>query len=106
MSRPTVRKVLRANSSEVPKIQRAEKAEPYREQILGLFSQEQAWIGAQIFHAGLSKPAAHLGGGVAVLLGVAILVANPGLAAAIEVELKTRSFEVEPTPEANRPLKQ
>jgi hypothetical protein len=44
-------------------------------------------------------------------LGVTLRVsqirrANPGLAAAIEVELKTRSFEVEPTPEANRPLKQ
>ena len=34
VSRPTVRKVLRANSTEVPAIQRAEKAEPYREQIL------------------------------------------------------------------------
>jgi predicted transcriptional regulator len=36
LSRPTVRKVLRANSTEVPEIQRAEKAEPYREQILDL----------------------------------------------------------------------
>jgi len=34
LSRPTVRKVLRANSTEAPEIQRAEKAGPYREQIL------------------------------------------------------------------------
>src|SRR6476660_5869347 len=36
LSRPTVRKVLRANSAEVPEIHRAEKAEPYREQIRDL----------------------------------------------------------------------
>ena len=36
LSRPTVRKVLRANSTEVPEIHRAEKAEPYRSQILDL----------------------------------------------------------------------
>ena len=36
LSRLTVRKVLRANSSDVPEIHRAEKAEPYREQILEL----------------------------------------------------------------------
>src|SRR5580692_9882728 len=38
LSRPTVRKVLRENSSNVPEIQRAEKAEPYREQILELLT--------------------------------------------------------------------
>lgn len=38
LSRPTVRKVLRENSSNVPEIQRAEKAEPYREQILDLLT--------------------------------------------------------------------
>jgi len=36
LSRPTVRKVLRSNSTHVPEIQRAEKAEPYRQQILEL----------------------------------------------------------------------
>ena len=36
LSRLTVRKVLRSNSTNVPEIQRAEKAEPYREQILEL----------------------------------------------------------------------
>src|ERR1039457_7473194 len=36
LSRLTVRKVLRANSSDVPEIAREEKAEPYREQILEL----------------------------------------------------------------------
>jgi hypothetical protein len=36
LSRPTVRKVLRSNSTQVPEIQRAEKAEPYRQQILDL----------------------------------------------------------------------
>src|ERR1017187_715231 len=38
LSRPTVRKVLRANSTEVPEIHRAEKAEPYRAQILELLA--------------------------------------------------------------------
>jgi len=38
LSRPTVRKVLRSNSSNVPELQRAEKAEPYREQILELLT--------------------------------------------------------------------
>jgi transposase len=38
LSRPTVRKVLRENSTDVPEIQRAEKAEPYREQILELLT--------------------------------------------------------------------
>ena len=36
LSRLTVRKVLAANSTSVPEIQRAEKAEPYRQQILDL----------------------------------------------------------------------
>jgi len=36
LSRLTVRKVLRSNSTNVPEIQRAEKAEPYRQQILDL----------------------------------------------------------------------
>src|SRR5437867_4895581 len=38
LSRLTVRKVLRANSTHVPEIQRAEKAEPYRQQILDLLT--------------------------------------------------------------------
>jgi transposase len=38
VSRPTVRKVLRSNSTNVPEIQRPEKAEPYRQQILGLLA--------------------------------------------------------------------
>ena len=38
LSRPTVRKVLRENSSTVPEIQRKEKAEPYRQQILDLLT--------------------------------------------------------------------
>jgi transposase len=38
LSRLTVRKVLRANSTSVPEIQRAEKAEPYRQQILELLA--------------------------------------------------------------------
>ena len=36
VSRPSVRTVLRSNSTNVPVIQRAEKAEPYRKQILDL----------------------------------------------------------------------
>ena len=38
VSRLSVRKVLRANSTSVPEIQRAEKAEPYRQQILELLA--------------------------------------------------------------------
>ena len=38
MSRLSVRKVLRSNSSNIPEIQRAEKAEPYRQQILDLLT--------------------------------------------------------------------
>jgi transposase len=38
LSRLTVRKVLRSNSTNVPEIQRAEKAEPYRERILDLLT--------------------------------------------------------------------
>jgi transposase len=38
VSRLTVRKVLRSNSTNVPEIQRVEKAEPYREQILDLLT--------------------------------------------------------------------
>ena len=37
ISRVAVRKVLRSNSTEVPELQRPEKAEPYRRQILELF---------------------------------------------------------------------
>ena len=37
VSRLSVRKVLRSNSAQVPALQRAEKAEPYRQQILELF---------------------------------------------------------------------
>ncbi len=38
LSRLSVRKVLRSNSTSVPEIQRAEKAEPYRQQILDLLA--------------------------------------------------------------------
>jgi len=41
ISRVAVRQVLRANSSAVPEIERPEKAEPYRQQILELFAQCQ-----------------------------------------------------------------
>ena len=37
ISRVAVRRVLRSNSTAVPELQRPEKAEPYRQQILGLF---------------------------------------------------------------------
>jgi transposase len=39
ISRVAVRKVLRSNSTTVPELHRAEKAEPYRQQILALFEQ-------------------------------------------------------------------
>ncbi len=37
VSRPTVRRVLRSNSAELPALDRSEKAEPYRQWILELF---------------------------------------------------------------------
>src|ERR1041385_7355949 len=37
ISRVAVRKVLRSNSTTVPELQRAEKAEPHRQQIMELF---------------------------------------------------------------------
>src|SRR6202167_1995779 len=64
VSRPTVRKVLRSNSTTVPEIQRPEKAEPYRQQILELFDQckgnlvrvheELAASGAELSYAALT----------------------------------------------------
>src|SRR5712691_2621877 len=39
ISRAAVRKVLRSNSTTVPEVQRPQKAEPYRQQILELFGQ-------------------------------------------------------------------
>ena len=39
ISRVAVRQVLRSNSTTVPELQRPEKAEPYRQQILELFDQ-------------------------------------------------------------------
>src|ERR1700689_971720 len=39
ISRVAVRNVLRSNSATVPELQRPEKAEPYRQQILELFDQ-------------------------------------------------------------------
>ena len=38
LSRQSVRNVIRSNSSQVPEMPRPEKAEPYRQQILELFS--------------------------------------------------------------------
>ena len=42
LSRQSVRKVLRSNSTAVPKIEREEKAEPYRQQILELLHRARA----------------------------------------------------------------
>ena len=41
VSRVAVRQVLRSNSTAVPELRRAEKAEPYRQQILELFDRCQ-----------------------------------------------------------------
>src|SRR5438128_670508 len=41
VSRVAVRQVLRSNSNAVPELQRIEKAEPHRQQILELFEQCQ-----------------------------------------------------------------
>src|SRR6516225_2886819 len=64
ISRVAVRKVLRSNSTAVPELQRPEKAEPYRQQILELFHQcqgnlvrvheELAAAGAQLSYSALT----------------------------------------------------
>jgi transposase len=64
VSRLSVRKVLRLNSTNVPEIQRAEKAEPYRQQILDLLAscegnlvrvhEELAASGAALSHPALT----------------------------------------------------
>ena len=46
ISRLTVRKVLRANSSDVPECHRAEKGEPYRSTDPGAFERLQGESGA------------------------------------------------------------
>lgn len=65
ISRVAVRKVLRANSTELPELQRAEKAEPYRQQILELFEtckgnlvrvhEELVAAGAELSYAALTS---------------------------------------------------
>ena len=65
ISRVAVRQVLRANSSAVPEIERPEKAEPYRQQILELFAQcqgnlvrvheELVAVGAELSYAALTS---------------------------------------------------
>ena len=47
ISRGAVRKVLSASSAQVPRIEREEKAEPYRDQILELFGTLQGQPGAR-----------------------------------------------------------
>jgi transposase len=64
ISRGVVRKVLRSNSAAVPELNRPEKAEPYRQQILELFSnckgnlmrvhEELLASGAQLSYAALT----------------------------------------------------
>ena len=64
ISRVAVRKILRSNSTAVPVLQRPEKAEPYRQQILELFHQcqgnlvrvheELAAAGAQLSYSALT----------------------------------------------------
>jgi len=64
ISRAAVRKVLRSNSTAVPELQRSEKAEPYRQQILELFEncqgnlvrvhEELAAAGAELSYSALT----------------------------------------------------
>jgi hypothetical protein len=69
ISRVAVRKVLRANSTTVPEIQRPEKAEPYRQPLLELFDTCQGNLvrvheelvagGAELSYAALTAFAGH-----------------------------------------------
>lgn len=64
ISRVAVRRVLRSNSTAVPELNRAEKAEPYRQRILELFSgckgnlvrvhEELTAVGAELSYAALT----------------------------------------------------
>src|SRR5712692_876233 len=52
-----------------------------REQIIRILAEQRAGVGPHVLDTVFCKPALHLGERVAVLLGMPILIAQPGLAA-------------------------
>src|SRR5438876_6475104 len=101
LSRLTVRKVLRANSTHVPEIQRAEKAEPYRQQILDLciscqgnlvrVHEELQADGAQLSYPALTAFCRRHGIGQAPVVPVGQYHFEPG----VEMQHDTSPHEVE-----------
>ena len=101
VSRLTVRKVLRSNSTCVPEIQRAEKAEPYREQILELLGsckgnlvrvhEELLASGAALSYQALTAFCRRQGIGQAPIVPAGQYHFDPG----VEIQHDTSPHEVE-----------
>ena len=101
LSRLSVRKVLRSNSTQVPEIQRAEKAEPYRRQILDLcisckgnlvrVHEDLTASGAQLSYPALTAFCRRHGIGQAPVVSVGQYHFEPG----VEMQHDTSPHEVE-----------
>src|ERR1022692_1069979 len=101
LSRPTVRKVLRSNSTQVPEIPRPEKAEPYRQLILDLFPackgnlvrvhEELAASGAELSYPALTAFCRRQGIGQAPIVPAGQYHFNPG----VEMQHDTSPHSVE-----------
>ena len=101
LSRWTVRKVLRSNSTHVPEIQRAEKAEPYRQQILELLlsckgnlvrvHEELTASGAELSYPALTAFCRRQGIGQAAIVPAGRYHFDPG----VEMQHDTSPHEVE-----------
>jgi transposase len=101
LSRLSVRKVLRSNSTQVPEIQRAEKAEPYRRQILDLCISCKGYLvrvhedlkasGAQLSYPALTAFCRRQGIGQTPVVAVGQYHFEPG----VEMQHDTSPHEVE-----------
>ena len=101
LSRGSVRQVLRSNSPHVPEIQRAEKAEPYRQQILELWiscqgnlvrvHEELTAAGAALSYAALTAFCRRQGIGQTPIVPVGQYHFEPG----VEMQHDTSPHEVE-----------
>jgi transposase len=101
LSRLTVRKVLRSNSTAVPEIQRPEKAEPYRQQILELWiackgnlvrvHEELTAGGAELSYPALTAFCRRQGIGQAPVVAAGRYHFDPG----VELQHDTSPHEVE-----------
>ncbi len=101
ISRVAVRRVLRSNSTQVPELHRAEKAEPYRQQMLELIArckgnlvrvhEELVAAGAELSYQALTAFCRRHGIGQALLEPIGHYHFEPG----VEVQHDTSPHEVE-----------